>query len=196
MNLLRGVKVYLGGPVEASLDPNNWRNSITTILEKMEMIVLNPLVKPTWMPPVDGVRQNELKHILSQRGVTPSTISHDTITIENDAARRYCLSLVRAADILIINISHKTFSVGTWEEVTLARDKPIFVICEDDIPSMWLYSMLGISSHIERERYFKRDVNSVLSEFSVINDLHISNLEMTYFTTNDLFKWIFLTYNK
>lgn len=185
MNTLKNVKIYLCGPIEADLCASNWRKDITGKLENLGMTVLNPLVKPSWMPNVTGERQRELKENL-EKG--PFNLSD--IALENDIARDYCLGLIRISDILLVNLlGGPKFTVGTWEEISLSKDKPIFFIHEGIIPSMWLCSMCHIYTQWERETYLHRTIISVLDKLQEIN-----NNPPDQFVDNNPLKWLFLTH--
>ena len=64
MGNLSGSRVYLCGAVEVESDPNNWRSLIRPFLKEFDLVVLNPLLKPAWMPVVDGKVQREFRECL------------------------------------------------------------------------------------------------------------------------------------
>ena len=190
MNCLKGVRIYLAGPVESERIPDVWRKEVQIPLQKLGMIVLNPIIKPIWVPNVTGERQLELKMaLLNDHRISSET--NDKI-INNDRTRAHCLSLVRMADILIINFTKKKFTVGTFEEMVSAKGKPIFVICEDEIPSMWLCSFLETYTKPERNLYLHKNVSSCVNMI-----MHISKYGATAIGNRyeDLCKWIFITHN-
>jgi hypothetical protein len=184
MNTLKNTRIYLCGPVETDPKARGWRDEATISLESIGMTILNPLKKPSWMPNITGERQLELKEKLAQAGPGLSQV-HD-LACENDTARDYCLGLIRIADILLVSLPPDIFTVGTWEEITLSKDKPIFFVHKEIIPSMWLCSMCHIYTSWERETYLHRTMYSAINKIQEINkDQLIKNNPM---------KWIFLTY--
>lgn len=184
MSMLKNTRIYLCGPVETDPKASNWREDATTSLESIGMTVLDPLKKPSWMPNVTGERQRELKETLSKAGPGLSQV-HD-LAMENDIARDYCLGLIRAADILLVNLQGNKFTVGTWEEIALSKDKPIFIVHEEIIPSMWLCSMCHIYTSWERETYLHRTMYSAIDK--------IQTIDREQLIKNNPLKWIFLTY--
>ena len=187
MGNLAGSRVYLCGAVEVESDPNNWRALITPALEMFGLVVLNPLIKPPWMPAVDGKAQRAFKESLIQN--PNEKINY--IKKNNDAARNYCLALVKMCDFTIVKLT-KTFTVGTWEEISIARGKPCFIICDDLIPSMWLMSQLNIYDNIKREIYIHKSLDSCLTRLARIN----SNKNLEFDLNLDPFDWIFIRYKK
>lgn len=155
-NLLVGAKVYLSGAIEADQNASTWRNRLTPRLEELGMTVWDPLVKPDWMAQVSGAEQASWKKIIAN---PPPMIDNspasepykgwcgsenDIIETKNREIRRVCLKIAGHCDLMIVKIDKKIFTVGTWEELTVAvqRDIPVMILCDDPIPSMWLVDML------------------------------------------------------
>lgn len=183
MGLLKNSRVYLCGAVEAEDNPHNWRNIITPQLEKLGITVLNPLVKPGWMPKMDGHRQRDVRQQI-ERDNGVKFIDDKDIYV-NDMTRKYCLSLVRMSDFIIAKINNDKFTVGTWEEISENIEKPILVISDNLLPSLWLLSQFNIRSIIEFDNTFMGTIDRCMN--------HINNID-TEATHPDCFKWIFLTY--
>jgi nucleoside 2-deoxyribosyltransferase len=189
MNCLKGVRIYLAGPVESERIPEAWREKIQIPLQKLGMTVLNPLVKPVWVPNVTGERQLELRMALQNDPSSPET---NEKIIGNDQTRAHCLSLVRMADIIVVNFGRKQFTVGTFEEMISAKGKPIFIICDDVIPSMWLCSFLNTYTKSERNLYLHKDIDSCVKMITYISKFGQYASGRRF---DDLCKWIFITHN-
>lgn len=180
MNLHR-TRVYLSGCVEASNDPNSWRIQITPLLENMGIIVLNPLIKPDWMPQITAQQQRAMKEKLIKEEDLLQ------IQIENSIIRQYCLALVRICDFMIVNIDH-TFTAGTFEEISLAAHKPHFIISDTEIQSMWLVDQLNYYSKYNRDLYCHKSINSLIMKLQAIHNGELSEKQL------DRLQWIFLSY--
>jgi hypothetical protein len=184
MGYLSGKSVYLCGAVEAHQSPNSWRNKITPHLQQHGLVVLNPLIKPKWMSSIDAIGQKEMKQILIN---SRNYFDIEKVKRDNTIIRAYCLSLVRMCDFFIVKLDN-VFTVGTFEEITIAKDKPIFIISDVDIPSMWLMAQLNIYNLEDRKFYLHKTMESCLSTLEQINEKIPNNL--------DPFKWIFLRHNE
>lgn len=183
MGSLAGTKVYLGGAVEHA-GVSSWREEISIKLATFGIISLNPLKKPSWMPQIDGTKQLALKSSLLDKG--DEVVG--SVREENSKVRRFCLALVRDADFLIVTID-KTFTVGTFEEISAAANKPVFIVSEDPIPSMWLIDQLGIYTAKDRQLYLHKNHASCMDKIEYIDFL---GPDIRYL---DPFSWIFL-FNK
>lgn len=167
MNFLKNTSAYLCGPIESSVNPKRWREEITPKLKKIKINVLNPLVKPGWMPHVDGETQRGMMRDLISRDLDVFDI--EIIRKLNHEIRDVCLSLVRNCDFMIAKIIPTEFTVGSWEEIVVAAQcrKPVFFICDNQIPSMWLVDMLDAYETFS-ETFFKTD-NALVSHLININ---------------------------
>jgi hypothetical protein len=190
--LLKNVRVYLGGAVESHHSPNGWRTTISKPLETLGMVVLNPLLKPAWMPQIDAAQQRKMKetltHYLNPIDRYNWCIEAQRIASDNNAIRQYCLALVRMADILIIYLD-RTFTVGSFEELSIARGKPIFIISKDPIPSMWLMDQLNLYSQRFR-LYVHKSIKSCIKTLTQIHHNKTVTVILPYL---DPFEWIFLS---
>lgn len=175
MNLLSGARFYLAGPVE-SAGISYWRRDLTPLLvEHFGAVVWDPLVKPGWMPDVDGAAQAALKFDVT---------SERTRSI-NGVLRKFCQHMVANCDIVIVMVD-KTFTVGTFEELGIAKYKPIFVLTDGkDIPSMWLVDQLDAYNNLEF--VFHDGIDSLL--------VTLCKISLGEIKLDDPFKWMFLTYN-
>lgn len=179
MGFLQGVSVYLSGPIEAASNPNSWRDQLTPKLESLGLVVWDPLVKPSWMVDVDGQGQRRMKDVLRNGGDSSS------IERKNSEIRRVGRALAYACNIMIVGI-RREFTVGTWEEVTIASQcgKPVFFLADDPIPSMWLVDMFDA---YDLEGIFFQSQDDLVKYLIGINNhnVHI-----------DRVKWIFKTYKE
>jgi hypothetical protein len=168
---LKGARVYLCGPVEHSVDLS-WRDQVAKELSDLGLIFWNPLVKPSWMFDVDGVMQGQIKRdILAGVGEAG---------VINGLIREWCLHLVSNCDIVILRCSGE-FTVGTWEEISLAKYKPVLCWCDEKAVSAWLIDQLG------------QDPKD--SFFFKLDDLakYLRNINVTG-EVPDLLKWSFITH--
>jgi hypothetical protein len=180
MGLLNNSTVYLSGAVEAHQDPNSWRNQLSIKLKELGIKAYNPLIKPFWVPQIDGHTQASWKSVLTN----PMTMNAecDTIWYTNGEIRQFCLHLAATANFMIVKID-KTFTVGTFEEIGLAKYKPVFII-SDGISSMWLLDQLGLTQEILNEYIFK-------SVDDLVNQLKLIDAGRQMLPRN---KWLFMTY--
>jgi len=84
--------------------------------------------------------------------------------------------------------------VGTFEEITRNMDKPVLVISDDIIPSMWLYSQLEIMNEGDMKNTFFKDVESMILYLKWIDSYHLYTKDDLLIPL-DLCKWIFITRN-
>lgn len=186
MGTLEGKRIYLGGPVESYDGAQDWRQQITPKLTSLGLTVLNPLIKPNWMPNVDGKTQRDMRAQLDM-GVElrPSDINN------NDLTRKWCLSLVRISDILIFNLHGTVKTFGTFEELACSSQKPIFLICDDrHIPSMWLASQLNLYDQSDILFYIHDSPDSILQRLADVNKYGSSGI---FSDVNNKLRWSFLT---
>ena len=168
--------------MEKDNDPFSWRNAIAPQLEDLGIIVLNPLIKPTWLPKMSGSDQDNLRESLT-KGVPLNGNVLSAIHV-NDSTREYCLALARMSDFIIAKINKNVFSVGIFEEITKNIEKPILVISDDLIPSMWLYSQLG------RHSVFYKTIDEVVK---ILKEIDSWNNKSTPFPFDNC-RWIFATH--
>lgn len=186
MGTLEGKRIYLGGPVESYDGAQDWRQQITPKLTSLGLTVLNPLIKPNWIPNVDCKAQRDMRALLDM-GVElrPSDINN------NDLTRKWCLSLVRISDILIFNLRGTVKTFGTFEELACSSHKPIFLICDDGhIPSMWLASQLNLYDQSDILFYIHDSPDSILQRLADVNKYGSSGI---FSDVNNKLRWSFLT---
>ena len=194
MGRLSGLSAYLSGPVESHPTPNTWRNKLTIELRKFGMKIHNPLVKPEWMVQISPEEQSRWKDDLKKLNANKETakyntndIKHAVNTIEfgNHLTRKFCLALAQSADIMIVKVDKKTFTVGTWEEVCLAANlnKPTLFIGEDIPPSMWLVDMFN--AYYSLDEVFHKDETALVEYLAGLDDGGM---------VSDKIRWMCLSY--
>jgi len=171
MDKLKNTTAYLAGPVESSKDPNNWRKEASTKLKTLNITPWDPLIKPRWVPQIDGKAQAKMKEDIPKYQET------------NKMLRKFCLHLAANATFIIVKID-KTFTVRTFEEIAVAKYKPVFVISED-IPSMWLVDQLDAYDNLEF--VFHKSIDSLMDLLKKINRGEVH--------PQPLVKWPSLTYD-
>jgi hypothetical protein len=161
MGLLNGSSVYLSGAVEAHSDPNSWRNKLSIELEKIGIRPWNPLVKPKWIPNITAEEQRDWKSkVLAE---DPDT---DNILFKNARLRHFCLHMVANANFVIMKLDN-TQTIGTFEELAVAKYKPVFVLSDNKLPSMWLLAQLGLNNSLAT--YIHQDIDSLVSILKAID---------------------------
>lgn len=208
MSLLKDATVYLSGPIEASSDPNSWRNQLRPKLEALGLVVWDPLIKPNWMHQVSGPEQASWKNALLEMKIerfeqasglyspeftadsfmSDSRPALETIKQKNKQIRDVCLAITNACDLMIVKVDKNVFTVGTWEEVVVAaqQNKPVLFWVDGPrnfIPSMWLVDMFD--AYDKPEDVFFTSDDTLLDYLNRINDgtQVINNI-----------KWAFRTY--
>jgi hypothetical protein len=187
MGMLQNCSIYLSGAIEAHQSPTTWRNQLTPKLKKMGMIVYDPLVKPTWMPQVDGAEQASWKK-RDGTGYGPTLPRGDEIRVKNRVIRQWALALTNSCNMMVVKLEKKVFTAGTFEEIKVACDanKPVFIICDEpDWPSMWLVDQVPMGYRDPYNTFFNNEGDFI--EFLRKID--------TGEAWVDPIQWIFLTHN-
>lgn len=205
MGLLAGSSAYLAGAIDSATDPNSWRNQITRDLFKpLGIKVYNPLIKPSWMSPntkADPGLYKKSLQVIEQGGLNGfgkacvdewnSDEATNAAAIGTSAMieiRDVCLRMAADASFIVCSLP-KTFTVGTFEELGLAKQcgKPILFHMPDGLDSStWLPVQFsgGFFSSFYEESYF-RGWDSL---YQRIRDIDGQVREI------DKAKWVFATY--
>jgi nucleoside 2-deoxyribosyltransferase len=120
---LRHQRVYLAGAMDRVADRGNgWRDNITPFLESLDIVVFNPIKKPTTIGQEDA-KTHQYKTILKQQK------SYDELSELMKVIRSVDLRLVDISDFLIVNLDLDIHPCGTYEEIFWAnrQKKPIIV---------------------------------------------------------------------
>ena len=187
MHFLKGVSVYLSGAIEACQDKGKtWRQRMTPFLEGLGLQIWDPLVKPYWVPPIDGVRQASWKRYFGPTSEWPDG-SKNIAFLHNKLLRQVCLALANNCNIMIVKIDKAIPTFGTWEEVGIAQRRgiPVFFICSEKIPSMWLIDQFDAYKYPQLI-FFQSDV-SLFDHLQLIDN---GSIEV------DNIAWIFKTYKE
>lgn len=122
-NRLKNQRVYLAGAMDRVEDRGNgWRDSITPFLENLDIVVFNPIKKPTILGQEDEkTHQHKLK--------LKSENKYDELGHLMKVIRSVDLRLVDISDFLIVNLDLEIHPCGTYEEIFWAnrQKKPIII---------------------------------------------------------------------
>ncbi len=136
MDKLDRTRGYLCGAISYDDNATMWRDPLTTWLKCMGVIVFDPCNKPTDIAEEDPVKQK--KRISDGHFIEAKR--------DLEIIRDVDIRLVTISDFLIVDIDITKYTVGTWEEVTLANSqrKPIIARIEqgkENTPP-WLLAMI------------------------------------------------------
>jgi hypothetical protein len=123
LNRLRDQRVYLAGAMDRVADRGNgWRDQITPFLEHLEVIVFNPIKKPTTVG-IEDITTHKFKQKLKLEK------NYDELSQVMKTIRSVDLRLVDISDFLIVNLDLDIHPCGTYEEIFWAnrQKKPIIV---------------------------------------------------------------------
>ena len=126
MNRLKNQRVYLAGAMDRVADRGaTWRDNITPFLQKMGIVVFNPITKPTTMG-VEDQESHRIKTSLKEKE------KYDELSSMMKVIRRVDLRLVDISDFLIVNLDLEIHPCGTYEEIFTANrcKKPIIIHME------------------------------------------------------------------
>lgn len=163
---LKNQRVYLAGAIDRVEDRGSgWRDDITPFLNKMGIMVFNPLKKPSQ----DGVEDSETHNLKLK---LKKNENFDELSKIMKNIRSIDLRLVDISDFLIVNINLQHHACGTYEEISLANrsKKPILIHIEQGkvntpdwlfgtIPHQWFFSSWEeLKSYLE---YVHNDKNMI-----------------------------------
>jgi nucleoside 2-deoxyribosyltransferase len=140
MNRLKNQRVYLAGAMDRVADRGvGWRDSITSFLQDLGIVVYNPIKKPCSVGKEDN-ETHKRKTLLKQQGM------YDELSKLMKEIRSTDLRLVDISDFLIVNLDLDTHPCGTYEEIFWAnrQKKPIIVHMEQGKASApdWLFGTI------------------------------------------------------
>ena len=184
--MLKNCKAYLCGPVELDPDCRSWRLTLSKQLRDIGIEPINPLEKPSWLNNTGPGMQKQIKEQI----LTGDLSSINT----NINIRKYCLALVRMSDIIIVNL-HNLHTVGSFEEINECKYKPIFILSNEEIPSLWLMDQLNM--YHTRDYYIHSGSldDSIRKLIDALKHID-SGISKPYESSIDeMIKWIFITRN-
>lgn len=123
MQRLKYQRVYLAGAMDRVVDRGNgWRDNITPFLESLQIVVFNPIKKPTAVGKED-IETHKQKIQLKQAQ------DYDGLSDIMKIIRATDLRLIDISDFLIVNLDLDTHPCGTYEEIFWAnrQKKPIII---------------------------------------------------------------------
>jgi nucleoside 2-deoxyribosyltransferase len=123
MNRLKNQRVYLAGAMDRVHDRGKgWREHITPFLNNLNIVVYNPLKKPTHL----GLEDDETHKYKLQ---LKKEYKYQELSDLMKTIRSTDLRLVDVSDFLIVNLDLNIHPCGTYEEIFLAnrQKKPIIV---------------------------------------------------------------------
>jgi nucleoside 2-deoxyribosyltransferase len=147
MNRLKNQRVYLAGAMDRVADRGaTWRDNITPFLQQMDIVVFNPIKKPSSEGSEDkDTHQTKIKLKNQQR--------YDELSNIMKTIRAVDLRLVDISDFMIVNLDLDHHACGTYEEISLANrsKKPILIHIEQGkqqtpdwlfgtVPHQWFFS--------------------------------------------------------
>jgi len=150
---------------------NNWRDEMSEWLKRKGVVVLNPLSKPV-------VGFDEKLEDMERRAVLKRQGEWEKVGKEMRLIRRVDLRMVDISDFIIVNVDIDVYTVGTWEEVTLAnrQKKPILLRVEQGMVNCpdWVFGMIEskyiFSTWDEVKNYLDRvDINEIDKRWCFFN---------------------------
>jgi nucleoside 2-deoxyribosyltransferase len=120
---LKNQRVYLAGAMDRVPDRGaTWRDNITPFLQQLDIVVFNPISKPTDVG-LEDTDTHKIKTKLKEMQ------RYDELTAMMKTIRAVDLRLVDMSDFMIVNLDLDTHPCGTLEEIFWAnrQKKPIIV---------------------------------------------------------------------
>ncbi len=157
-NILKGLTVYLAGPIDRAKDDGlTWRNEVKRKLKEknIKVKVFDPTHKPkslgTKIPSEIGEEKKLVKD-LKRKG------EWDKAAKIVNIYRRYDLRMVDTCNFFVIYIDTDIHSCGSYNELFLAetQHKPIFGIIKqkkEDLPD-WLMDVINYNELFESVEEF------------------------------------------
>lgn len=161
MNRLKNQRVYLAGAMDRVADRGiAWRDAITPFLQQLDIVVFNPISKPTDIG-LEDQDTHLIKTKLKQMG------RYDELSSMMKTIRSVDLRLVDISDFLIVNLDLDIHPCGTYEEIFWAnrQKKPIIVHMvqgKNHTPD-WLFGTVPhqmIFSHWDEIKQYLYHINS------------------------------------
>lgn len=122
-NRLKNQRVYLAGAIDRVDDRGiGWRENVSSFLKSLDIIVFNPIVKPTEI----GL-EDEQTHALKLK--LKNQHRYDELSSMMKVIRSVDLRLVDISDFVIVNLDLDIHPCGTYEEIFWAnrQKKPIII---------------------------------------------------------------------
>lgn len=184
MDILRNSRVYLAGPVDNDAQARGWRRSITEdLLEPLNIIVYDPLVKPAWMSDNTRINPRLYNTYLYSNELPKERIVFDALKEISEV----CMAAVTSADWVICHLPRSIFTFGTIVELdrTSLRNKPVLFHCPEGVPSTW--ALEQFSSIANWKDTFFPDWDSLYGHIRKINNGRVDL---------DPIKWFSISHDK
>ena len=161
MNRLNHQRVYLAGAMDRVLDRGaTWRDNITPFLESLNLVVFNPITKPT-----DTGMEDQDSHVIKTK--LKKQHRYDELASMMKTIRYVDLRMVDISDFLVVHLDILTHPCGTLEEIFWAnrQKKPIIIHLEqgkEHTPD-WLFGTIPhqmIFSTWEEIQHYLLHINS------------------------------------
>ena len=126
MNRLNHQRVYLAGAMDRVADRGaTWRDNITPFLESLNLVVFNPITKPT-----DTGMEDQDSHVIKTK--LKRQHRYDELASMMKTIRSVDLRMVDISDFLVVHLDILTHPCGTFEEIFWAnrQKKPIIIHLE------------------------------------------------------------------
>lgn len=125
-NKLINQRVYLAGAMDRVVDRGStWRDNITPFLEGLQLVVFNPISKPT-----ETGMEDQDSHTLKTK--LKKQHRYDELAGVMKTIRSVDLRMVDISDFLVVHLDIQTHPCGTLEEIFWAnrQKKPIIIHME------------------------------------------------------------------
>jgi len=138
MNRLKGLGVYLSGPIDFVEDNGSgWRNKITPFFEERNVQVFDPLKHIFWgTEDIDDVKRPRMKQ-LEEEG------KFEELRAEMKDLNHWDLRCVDLSSFLVVNYDNSVHMCGTYEEIFKANNqcKPVLLVSSSpkNKISSWMY---------------------------------------------------------
>jgi len=174
-NVLKGLRCYLAGPIDAAQDDGvGWRNEVTKWLKKMKVSVLDPCNKPisyAAFKEIDDEKQKMMSLKASGRYFELSQRMGEIAHVD--------LRMTDISDFLIVYVNPNITMFGTIHELinSLNQKKPTLVVVEGgkkNAPN-WLFGIM--------------DFNFIFEDFEELHDF--LKLIDTESIQANLSRWVF-----
>jgi len=160
-NRLKNQRVYLAGAMDRVADRGTgWRDNISPFLEKLGIVVFNPIKKPSSVGVEDETTHKYKKKLKQEK-------NYEDLSVLMKQIRSVDLRLVDISDFLIVNLDLDIHPCGTYEEIFWAnrQKKPIIIHMaqgKQNAPD-WLFGTIPhnmIFSSWEEIKEYLNEINS------------------------------------
>lgn len=143
MGRLRGLRVYLAGPMERAANGGvSWRAEVTPRLEGLGLLVLDPTARSSKVSLTSSCQEDlDAMARLREGG------SYDLLASRAAMIVRQDLQMVSAADFVLANFDSDVPTFGTIDEIVtaLGQGKPVLLACRQGLRGVpvWMWGRIG-----------------------------------------------------